>query len=133
MRAHKPPYRLGDGVTIAVGSPYGTELGDRVAPGARRTPVGTPFTDARNPALLQGVRGLAIEGIAFHKNFVALSYRGDGLPRLAITTKGQAARDFLAGRPWSFTELHAAGRPARNRPGHGRGHAAQGGHRARRV
>ena len=105
MRAHKPPYRLGDGVTIAVGSPYGTELGDRVAPGARRTPVGTPFTDARNPALLQGVRGLAIEGIAFHKNFVALSYRGDGLPRLAITTKGQAARDFLAGRPWSFTEL----------------------------
>lgn len=105
MRTHKPPYRLGDGVTIAVGSPYGTELGDRVAPGARRTPVGTPFTDARNPALLQGVRGLAIEGIAFHKNFVALSYRGDGLPRLAITTKGQAARDFLAGRPWSFTEL----------------------------
>ncbi len=80
MRAHKPPYRLGDGATIAVGSPYGTELGDRVLPGAHETPVGTPFTDVRNPALLQGVRGLAIEGIAFHKNFVALSYRGDGTP-----------------------------------------------------
>ncbi len=40
----------------------------------------------RNPALLLGVRWLAIEGLAFHKNFVSLSYRVDGLPRLAVTT-----------------------------------------------
>ncbi|KFI61449.1 S9 family peptidase [Bifidobacterium cuniculi] len=98
MRASRPPYRLGDGMTVACGSPYGTEAG----PGGR---VGDPYMDPANPAILQGVRGLAIEGIALHRHYVALSYRADGLPRLATMTKTAAARDFLAGRPWSFAEV----------------------------
>ena len=31
MRTHEPPYRLGEGVRVAVGSPYGCEHGDDVA------------------------------------------------------------------------------------------------------
>ena len=32
MRTHEPPYRLGEGVRVAVGSPYGCEHGDDVGP-----------------------------------------------------------------------------------------------------
>ncbi|KFI92035.1 oligopeptidase B [Bifidobacterium saguini DSM 23967] len=99
MRAHKPPYRLGEGVCVAAGSPYGCERGD----------MGRPITEAYfnplNPAILQGAHGLGIEGIALHRYFVTLSYRSDGQPHVAYTTKQAAAADFLAGRPWRFTEL----------------------------
>lgn len=105
MRTHKPPYRLGEGVCVAAGSPYGCEQGDRVLAGASGHPVGTPYHDPRNPAILQGARGLSIDGIALHRHFVALSYRADSLPHLAVMTKDEAARDFLAGRPWRFREL----------------------------
>lgn len=102
MREHGAPYMLGDGTMIACGSPYGCELGDAVIDGASAMPVGTPFDDPRNPQLLRGVRGLAIDGIALHRHFVALSYRADGLPRLAVMGKAAAADDFLHGRPWRF-------------------------------
>lgn len=102
MREHVAPYTLGDGMMIACGSPYGCELGDTVIEGASAMPVGTPFDDPRNPELLRGVRGLAIDGIALHRHFVALSYRADGLPRLAVMGKNAAADDFLHGRPWRF-------------------------------
>ncbi|MCH9276169.1 S9 family peptidase, partial [Bifidobacterium amazonense] len=105
MRSHKPPYRLGEGVTVAVGSPYGCERGDDVEAGASARPVGAGYANPKNPAILQGAHGLAIEGIAIHRHFVALSYRTDGLPHVAVMTKRQAAADFLAGRPWSFREL----------------------------
>ena len=42
MRTHEPPYRLGEGVRVAVGSPYGCEHGDDVDPGASSMPIGTP-------------------------------------------------------------------------------------------
>ncbi len=105
MRGVEPPfapYALGDGQMVACGSPYGCELGDAVVEGAWSMPVGTPFDDPRNPALLRGARGLVIEGIALHRHFVALSYRADGLPRLAVMGKATAAEDFLDGRPWRF-------------------------------
>lgn len=105
MRGHEPPYRLGEGVCVAEGSPYGCEDGDLVEPGASREPITRPYRSPRNPAILQGAHGLGIEGIAIHRHFVALSYRSDGLPRLAVMTKADAARDFLAGRPWRFREL----------------------------
>lgn len=91
-----PPYRIGDGVRIVQGSPYGSEDGEKVIAGASAMPVGTPYDDATNPQILRGVRGLAVEGIAMHEHFVALSVprertaqaRGDvetagrtGLPR----------------------------------------------------
>lgn len=102
MLETKPPYRLGDGVRIAQGSPYGCELGDAVIRGASGKPAGTPCHIDGNPEALQGARGLAIEGIAMHRHFVALSYRADALPRLAVMTKEAAAQDFLSGRPWRF-------------------------------
>ena len=36
---------------------------------------------------------------------MSLSYRADGQPHVAYMTKSAAAADFLAGRPWRFTEL----------------------------
>lgn len=105
MRLHEPPYRLGEGVCIAQGSPYGCEQGDRVEPGASAKPIGTAYRNPSNPAILQGARGLGIEGIALHRHYVALSYRADGMTHLGVMTKRDAAEDFLAGRPWRFREL----------------------------
>ena len=105
MRTHEPPYRLGEGVRVAVGSPYGCEHGDDVDPGASSMPIGTPYSNPCNPAILQGAHGLGIEGISIHRHFVALQYRAESLPRIAVMTKRAAAEDFLAGRPWRFTEL----------------------------
>ena len=105
MRLHEPPYRLGEGVCIAQGSPYGCEQGDRVEPGASAKPIGTAYRNPANPAILQGARGLGIEGIALHRHYVALSYRADGMTHLGVMTKRDAAEDFLAGRPWRFREL----------------------------
>ena len=98
MSAARPPYRIGDGVRIVQGSPYGSEDGEKVIAGASAMPVGTPYDDATNPQILRGVRGLAVEGIAMHEHFVALSYRANGLPKLAVMSKQQAAQDFLARR-----------------------------------
>lgn len=105
MRTHEPPYRLGEGVRVAVGSPYGCEHGDDVDPGASSMPIGTPYSNPCNPAILQGAHGLGIEGISIHRHFVALQYRAESLPHIAVMTKRAAAEDFLAGRPWRFTEL----------------------------
>ena len=105
MRAHKPPFRLGEGVCVAQGSPYGCEHGDEVEPGASGYPVGAAYVNPANPVILRGAHGLAIEGIAIHRWFVVLSYRTDGLPHIAVMTKDQAAQDFLAGRPWAFRML----------------------------
>lgn len=105
LDAHEPPYRLGEGTVAAVGSPYGCERGDEAEPGASAKRVDTPWLHDGNPDVLQGARGLGIEGIAMHRNFVALSYRADGLPHVAVMAKDQAAKDFLAGRPWAFREL----------------------------
>lgn len=54
---------------------------------------------------MQGAHGLGIEGIAIHRNFVTMSYRAESLTHLAVMTKQAAAEDFLARRPWRFTEL----------------------------
>ncbi|MCH4208859.1 S9 family peptidase [Bifidobacterium sp.] len=105
MRTHEPPYRLGEGVAVALGSPYGCEQGDRFEAGASAKPVSRPYNDTRNPAVLQGARGLGIEGIALHRNFVSLSYRANSLPHVAVMAKDDAAQDFLAGRPWRFREI----------------------------
>ncbi|RYN12134.1 protease II [Bifidobacterium animalis subsp. animalis] len=106
MSTARPPYRIGDGVRIVQGSPYGSEDGEKVIAGASAMPVGTPYDDAANPQILRGVRGLAVEGIAMHEHFVALSYRANGLPKLAVMAKQQAAQDFLARRPWQFAEVN---------------------------
>ena len=106
MSAARPPYRIGVGVRIVQGSPYGSEDGEKVIAGASAMPVGTPYDDATNPQILRGVRGLAVEGIAMHEHFVALSYRANGLPKLAVMSKQQAAQDFLARRPWQFAEVN---------------------------
>ena len=106
MSAARPPYRIGDGVRIVQGSPYGSEDGEKVIAGASAMPVGTPYDDATNPQILRGVRGLAVEGIAMHEHFVALSYRANGLPKLAVMSKQPAAQDFRARRPWQFAEVN---------------------------
>ena len=86
MRTHEPPYRLGEGVRVAVGSPYGCEHGDDVDPGASSMPIGTPYSNPCNPAILQGAHGLGIEGISIHRHFVALQYRAESLPHIAVMT-----------------------------------------------
>ena len=62
MRGHEPPYRLGEGVCIAAGSPYGCEHGEP------DKPITEAYFNAVNPAILQGAHGLGIEGIALHRN-----------------------------------------------------------------
>ena len=102
MRRHEPPYALDEGVVVAAGSPYGCERGGECS----GMPVGRPYRNPDNPAILDGASGLGIEGIAIHRHFVLLSYRADGLPHLAVMTKQAAVEDWKAGRPWRFEELH---------------------------
>ncbi|OZG61133.1 peptidase S9 [Bifidobacterium myosotis] len=99
MRDHEPPYRLGEGVCVAAGSPYGCEHGEP------DRPITEAYFDPVNPAILQGAHGLGIEGIGLHRHFVTLSYRSDGQAHVAYMTKTDAAADFLAERPWRFVEL----------------------------
>lgn len=105
LRDHEPPFALGEGQTVAAGSPYGCEQGDAVEPGASRQPVTKPYYNAANPTILQGSRGLGIDGIALHRHFVALSYRANGLPQVAVMSKRLAAENFLEGKPWEFERL----------------------------
>ncbi len=105
MRSHEPPFRLGEGMCVAEGSPYGCEQGDRVEAGAASRPITESYRNPSNPAILQGTHGLSIDGIAIHRHFVALSYRSDGLPHLATMTTSDAAEDFLVQRPWRFNEV----------------------------
>ncbi|WEV47086.1 S9 family peptidase [Bifidobacterium sp. ESL0690] len=105
LSSHEPPYSLGEGVIVAQGSPYGCECGDEVEPGASGKPVNTPYSNPDNPEILQGARGLGIEGIAMYRNFVVLSYRNDSLPHIAVMTKSVALEDFSTHRPWRFREL----------------------------
>ncbi len=105
MRSHEPPYRLGEGARVAVGSPYGCEKGDDVLPGASERPIGTPWSDPSNPEILQCAQGLEIEGLGIHRHAITLSWRAGGMGHIAVMPKDQAARDFLAGRPWRFREV----------------------------
>ena len=105
MRSHRPPFRLGEGMQVAAGSPYGCERGGAVQAGAAARPISDAAHIAGNPGILDGARGLAIESMAIHRHFVTLGYRADGLPRVAVMGKADAAADFLAGRPWRFREL----------------------------
>ncbi|MDF7665566.1 prolyl oligopeptidase family serine peptidase [Bifidobacterium sp. ESL0745] len=105
LKLHEPPYQLGEGVVVAQGSPYGCEHGNLVETGASGKRVDTPYWSIANPTILQGSRGLGIEGIAMYRNFVVLSYRKDSLPHVAVMTKNEALEDFLAHRPWRFREL----------------------------
>ncbi|MDF7640350.1 S9 family peptidase [Bifidobacterium sp. ESL0784] len=105
LKLHEPPYRLGEGVVVAQGSPYGCERGNLVEPGASGKRVDTPYWNIVNSSILQGARGLGIEGIAMYRNFVVLSYRKDSLPHIAVMTKDEALQDFLAHRSWRFREL----------------------------
>ena len=110
MRRHKPPYKLGEGMCVAQGSPAGCEppRGVDSSPATRATlyqPASTICSNPRNPAILQGVQGLRIEGIAMYRHFVVLSYRADSLPHLAVMTKEAAKLDFMANRQWGFGEV----------------------------
>ena len=102
LTGHEPPYRLGEGEHIAFGSPYGCERGDEFERGASSKPVSAPWRHPANPGILQGVRGLAIEGVSLYHNFVVLAYRAQGLPYLAMMTKQQAWHDLEHRCPWSF-------------------------------
>ncbi|NEG55166.1 S9 family peptidase [Bifidobacterium platyrrhinorum] len=102
MSRHEPPYTLGEGVCVAEGSPYGCERGGGDNPGRAITEA---YFNPANPAILQGLHGLGVEGISIHRHFVTLAYRADGLQHVAVMPKALAAEDFLAGRPWRFTEL----------------------------
>lgn len=79
LRSEQPPYRIGDGVCIARGS-----------------------TAEDDPGLRVGQR---IEGIEFYRDYVVLSYRREGMTRLAVVSSRQAAADFQAGRPWAFRDV----------------------------
>lgn len=111
MRDHKPPFTLGEGVPVAVGSPYGCEQGDRFEPGARAHAISEPYFNPANPRILQGARGLSVDGLALYRHFALLSYRADGMPHIAMMTKSQAKEDFISHQPWRFVELqpHGAG------------------------
>ena len=100
MRGHEPPYRLGEGVCIAAGSPYGCDND-----GEPDKPITEAYFNAVNPAILQGAHGLGIEGIALHRNFVSLSYPCRRPAARGIHDQERGCRRLLAGRPWRFTEL----------------------------
>ena len=99
MRSHEPPYRLGEGVRVAVGSPYGCEYGDEVEPGA--------FWDADRHTVFQSLQSShfagcawswALRGSRFTGIIVALQYRAESLTHIAVMTKRCRRRGF-PGRP----------------------------------
>lgn len=104
MRSHKPPYQLDEGVCIAAGSTYGCEQGGEFA----SQPIDTPDWNPANPQILQGARGLNIESLDIHQQFITLGYRANGLTHLAAITKRQAIEDYTAGNPWHFKEIEPA-------------------------
>lgn len=106
MRAHAAPYQLTEGVCVVQGSPAGCEASELDPSGD--LPIDTPYHQQGNPEILQGARGLGIEGLSMHRHFVTLSYRADSLPHLAVMTKEQAAKNFVEGQAWEFKEMTAA-------------------------
>ncbi|XOQ64041.1 MAG: prolyl oligopeptidase family serine peptidase [Bifidobacterium crudilactis] len=104
MRSHKAPYSLTEGVCVVAGSSAGCEASDAVDAGL---PIDAPCRRDGNPEILQGARGLGIEGLSMHRHFVTLAYRADSLPHLAVMTKEGAAKNFLAGEAWEFAEMTA--------------------------
>ncbi len=109
MRSHHPPFRLGEGVVIAQGSPYGCERGDAVVAGASALPAGTAYDDPHNPEVLRGRHGLTIEGMSVRRGYVVLSYRAEGLPHIAVIPKDDAAEDYRKSNPWRFREMSIPG------------------------
>ena len=151
MRTHEPPYRLGEGVRVAVGSPYGCEHGDDVEPGASSMPIGTPYSNPCNPAILQGAHGLGIEGISIHRHFVALQYRAEtpaahrgddetgrrrgfpGRPAMAVHRTGAARAGGRLGRRRIRGRDQRGTRRDLGQTGRGRRRARQGIGRAWRL
>lgn len=101
----KATYKLGDGVCIASGSPYGCENGDTWESEASKKSITKPYNFEKNPVILQNTVGLSVSGLSMYKNYIALTYRAQGLPHLAVISKKRAAEDFLQGRPWRFYEV----------------------------
>lgn len=87
-------YKLSDGVCVASGSPYGCEQGDAWQQGAGSEPITKPYNSPQNPEILQNAVGLSISGLSMYKNYVALAYRSQGLPHLAVMSKKRAVEDF---------------------------------------
>lgn len=98
-------YKLSDGVCVASGSPYGCEQGDAWQQGAGSEPITKPYNSPQNPEILQNAVGLSISGLSMYKNYVALAYRSQGLPHLAVMSKKRAVEDFLQAKPWRFCEV----------------------------
>ncbi|BDR54255.1 peptidase S9 [Bombiscardovia apis] len=105
MRSHQPPFSFDEGVVIAQGSPYGCED----AGSDQSISLNEPYYREGNPQILQGARGLSIEGMGIYQHFALLSYRANSLMHLAVIPTAQAAQDLQAGRPWSFREVEPAG------------------------
>ena len=103
------PFNIGEGDCVVQGSPYGCKNGDSLEPGASKKAVSEPYCNSKNPKILQGTCGLSIDGLSVYKNYVALSFRANGLPQLAVMPKSNAVEDFNAGRPWRFIRVGAEG------------------------
>ncbi|WP_421780445.1 S9 family peptidase [Gardnerella sp. KA00390] len=103
------PFNIGEGDCVVQGSPYGCKNGDLLEPGASKKAVSEPYYNSKNPKILQGTCGLSIDGLSVYKNYVALSFRANGLPQLAVMPKSNAVEDFNAGRPWRFIRVGAEG------------------------
>lgn len=100
--ADSMPFNIGEGYCIAQGSPYGCKNGDLIEKGASKKAISAPYYNSQNPKILQGLRGLSVDGLSVYKNYVALSFRANGLPQLAVMTKSNAVEDFKTGCPWRF-------------------------------
>lgn len=96
------PFNIGEGCCVAQGSPYGCKNGDLIEKGASKKAISEPYYNSKNPKILQGLRGLSVDGLSVYKNYVALSFRANGLPKLAVMTKSNAVEDFKSGCPWRF-------------------------------
>ena len=96
------PFNIGEGCCVAQGSPYGCKNGDLIEKGASKKAISEPYYNSKNPKILQGLRGLSVDGLSVYKNYVALSFRANGLPQLAVMTKSNAVEDFKSGCPWRF-------------------------------
>ena len=85
MRTHQPPYTLGEGVRVAVGSPYGCARGDDMEAGAGAKPAGTAYS---NPA---DIAGGARAGHRGHRHPPA--FRDARIPHGRVAARGGDDQD----------------------------------------
>ena len=105
MRLHEPPFYVGEGTCIAMGESCPVADTEIERKDSKSVLTGKRQRTLPNPRIFQQVRGLNIFSVCVRRNFISLSYRSDGLPRIAFVDKVSAKESTESNRPLDFNEV----------------------------